>query len=317
MGFIMNANSKIILGALAGAAVLLSIRRNSVSGIGATKRRIYKEISLAQKAGVDFTKKYEELTEDEIEALERVSSNTGFTETYYKGLKKAYDAISGIGEAYDVTDEDGNTVLTWIEDPEASEPVDESERWQALLDAREIEDEIRYANENRTRDLEEREKRLAAQRRKLAKSGRTTQMALFGVKGIPLYSKQQLDSYLETHQDLSFIFTRGEDGKIYVEAGDERGGRDFFIGKNNFKYLYSYILRNFLPFAIWNGDHWIVRNDKNDTLGFGVGYTPEIEAELYEIWREQIEYNETDYDYDTWRRLVGDDYAKQYVLPYM
>jgi len=157
----------------------------------------------------------------------------------------------------------------------------------------------------------------ATKRRKLAKSGRTAQMALFGVKGTPLYSKQQLDSYLGTHYDLSFIITRGEDGKILIEAGDECGGRDFFIGKNNFKYLYSYILRNLLPFAIWNGDHWIVRNDKNDTFGFGVGYTPEIERELYEIWREQIEYDETDYDYDAWRRLVGDDYAKQYVLPYM
>ena len=224
----MKANSKIILGALAGAAALLAIRRKTVSGIGAVKRRIYKEISLAQQAGVDFTKKYEELTEDEIEALERVSSNTGYTETYYKSLKKAYDAISGIGEAYDVTDEDGNTVLTWIEDPEAAAPVDESDRWQALLDARTIEDDRQYASENRIRDLEEREKRLAAQRRKLAKSGRTAQMALFGV-----------------------------------------------------------------------------------------GYIPAVERELYEIWREQIEYGDTDYDYDTWRKLVGDDYAQQYVLPYM
>lgn len=224
----MKVNSKIILGALAGAAALLVIRKKTVSGIGATKRRIYKEISLAQKAGVDFTKKYEELTEDEIEALERVSSNTGYTETYYKSLKKAYDAISGIGEAYDVTDEDGNTVLTWIEDPETAAPVDESDRWQALLDARTIEDDRQYASENRIRDLEEREKRLAAQRRKLAKSGRTAQMALFGV-----------------------------------------------------------------------------------------GYAPAVERELYEIWREQIEYGDTNYDYDTWRKLVGDDYARQYVLPYM
>ena len=224
----MKANSKIILGALAGAAALLAIRRKTVSGIGAVKRRIYKEISLAQQAGVDFTKKYEDLTDDEILALQRVSNDTGYTETYYKSLKKAYDAISGIGEAYDVTDEDGNTVLTWIEDPEAAAPVDESDRWQALLDARTIEDDRQYASENRIRDLEEREKRLAAQRRKLAKSGRTAQMALFGV-----------------------------------------------------------------------------------------GYIPAVERELYEIWREQIEYGDTDYDYDTWRKLVGDDYAQQYVLPYM
>ena len=259
----MKANSKIILGALAGAVALLAIRKKTVSGIGAAKRRIYKEISLAQKAGVDFTKKYEELTEDEIEALERVSSNTGYTETYYKGLKKAYDAISGIGEAYDVTDEDGNTVLTWIEDPEAAAPVDESDRWQALLDARTIEDDRQYASENRTRDLEEREKRLAAQRRKLAKSGRTAQMALFGC------------GYAAAH-------------------------KPFWYGIPSVQFIYHGEWAD--PEIYYRGRYY------NATAA---------ENELYEIWRNQIEYDETRYDFDEWMQKVGGDYLKTEVLPYM
>ena len=118
----MKEDTKIALGALAvGITAFIWASKNTkgTSGIGAAKRRIYKEISLAQKAGVDFSKKYDELTTEEIEALENVSSKTGYTETYYKSLKKAYDAISGIGSTYDVMDSNGNICLTWIEDAAA------------------------------------------------------------------------------------------------------------------------------------------------------------------------------------------------------
>lgn len=202
-----------------------------ISGIGAVKkRRVYKELSLAQQAGVDFTKPFEDLDKDEIKALEKVSHDTGYTETYYKSLQKAYNAISGIGEAYDVVDPEGKTVLTWIEDP-TDAPIrqdDDPERYRALQEAREIDEERRYAMEDAARMLEEREKRLAEQRKRLHKAGRSSQMQLFGC-----------------------------------------------------------------------------------------GYAQDVEAELYEIWREQIEFGVTDYDYNTWRRLVGDEYAQQNVLPYM
>ena len=42
-----------------------------------------------------------------------------------------------------------------------------------------------------------------------------------------------------------------------------------------------------------------------------------VEDELYAIWRDQIEYDETRYDFDEWMRKVGGDYLKQDVLPYM
>lgn len=147
---------------LTAGALWLIGRNKRVSGIGAAKRRIYKEISLAQQAGVDFTKKYEDLTDDEILALQRVSNDTGFTETYYKGLKKAYDAISGIGEAYDVADENGNTVLTWIEDPEIH-----------AAHNREIE-------EARQRTLEAEARAEKARKSKRATERRLQQMSLFG-----------------------------------------------------------------------------------------------------------------------------------------
>lgn len=212
---------------MAGLILLFARKQKATSGIGAAKRRIFKELSLAQKAGVDFTKKYDELDEDEIKALEKVSSDTGYTETYYKSLKKAYDAVSGIGTTYDVKDADGNTVLTWTDAP-GDYRMDDSDRWRALREAHDIEDERQWATENAAQLLAEREARLAEQRKRIRKAGRSGQMALFGC-----------------------------------------------------------------------------------------GYTDEVEAELYEIWREQLEYGNTERDYDSWRLIYGDEFAKAYVLPYM
>lgn len=277
-----------------GIAIVSHMERQArgAKGVGAAKRRIFKELSMAQKAGVDFTKKFDELDEKEIKALEKVSSDTGYTETYYKSLKKAYDAVSGIGTTYDVVDADGNTVLTWTDNP-----GEQAASQQRVLEA---------------------EERAAAARKRLKDARRAgEQMALFGCgyANTPTYSKQQIDIYINTHHDLSFMFTRDENGKILVEAGDETGGRAFYVGEKNFKYLYSYILRNLLPFAIWQGDHWIIRNDKNGV--FDIGYAPEVEDELYEIWREQLEYGNTERDYETWREIYGDEFAKTDVLPYM
>ncbi len=249
---------------LIGAGALWLINRHkSVSGIGAAKRRIYKEISLAQQAGVDFTKKYDELTEDEIEALERVSSNTGYTETYYKGLKKAYDAISGIGETYDVTNQDGNTVLTWIEDPEAQMAYEDPERYRALLEAREIEEDRIYSEQHKAQAFEEREKRLAEQRKRLAKAGRSSQMQLFGC------------GYAAAH-------------------------KPYWYGIPSVQFIYHGEWAD--PEIYYRGRYYNAES---------------VEEELYAIWREQIEYDETRYDFDEWMKKVGGDYLKTEVLPYM
>ena len=218
---------------LLGALIVAKRKTKGTSGIGAAKRRVFKELSLAQKAGVDFTKRYDELTPSEIKALQKVSNDTGYTETYYKSLKKAYDAISGIGEAYDVMNADGDTILTWIEDPDGSSHTvtyntnDDAERYRALLDAREIEADRDWEQQEKARKRDDLEAQLAEQRKRLKKAGRSSQMALFGV--------------------------------------------------NN----------------------------------------QAIETELFEIWRELLEYGDTDYDFETWKRIYGDEYIKSSILPYM
>ena len=68
----MTTNTKIALGLVAAYAAFVYARAKGVFGIGKVeriKRRIYKEVSLAQDAGVDFSKKYDELTADELDAL--------------------------------------------------------------------------------------------------------------------------------------------------------------------------------------------------------------------------------------------------------
>ena len=278
----------------AGALWLISRKHKSVSGIGAArKRRIYKELSLAQQAGVDFTKPYEDLTDEEIESLQRVSNETGYTETYYKSLQKAYNAISGIGETYDVVNANGDKVLTWIEDPEAQ-----------AAKAREVE-------EIKQRTLEA-EKRAEESRKRLRKTRRSAeQMSLFGCGGIPTYSKSELDKYLNTFEIdelLVYLDDVNSKGEVCVGTADAHGGRSFYLNKKNYNYLRSYCLRNYIPIHLWNGEYWWSRNEKNID---GCGYADEIERELWEIWREQIEYGNTDYDYETWRRLVGEEYAPE------
>lgn len=270
-----------------GVALVAHIARSSkgASGIGAAKRRIFKELSLAQKAGVDFTKKFDELDEAEIKALEKVSSDTGYTETYYKSLKKAYDAVSGIGATYDVVNADGNTVLTWTDNPGE----------QAAAQQRVLEAEARAA---------ESRKRL----KKARKAGE--QMALFGCgyADTPNYSLSLLNRYLSSVpvMDAQVVLNdTNKQGHYYVLCGDAQGGRDFYLAPKNLPYFRDYCKSHGIEY-----EQFYLPQD-------ALGYAPEVEAELYEIWREQIEYGNTERDYETWREIYGDEFAKSDVLPYM
>ena len=122
-----------------GTAIAGAIKRKrEAEGVGKVeriKRRIYKEVSLAQQAGVDFSKKFPDLTGAEKEALVKVGEEVGwkqskraiesgktYAESYYNSLRRAWNAVSGvegIGRAYNVKDANGNVVLTWIEDAAA------------------------------------------------------------------------------------------------------------------------------------------------------------------------------------------------------
>ena len=292
----MKANSKIALFGAIGAAVLLAIRKKrSVAGIGATKRRIYKELSLAQQAGVDFTKKYDELDEDEILALERVSADTGYTETYYKSLKKAYDAISGIGETYDVVDENGNVCLSWIEDPQPAASrsgvmIDDQERADYLRYAREVEDDQIWAQQEKQREFDEREKRLAEMR----KNARRRQ-------------KQPVDQdFLKRLQEAREL---GE--RMARKQSEEDQLALFGIGYVPAKAPFWYGIPSVE--LVWHGE-W----GDPEIYYRGKYYNAyQAENELYAIWRDQIEYGETDLVFDEWMQSVGGDYLKQDVLPYL
>lgn len=106
-------------------------RRETIGKVERIKRRIYKEVSLAQDAGVDFSKKFADLSGYEKEALERVGKDVGwkqskrsiesgksYVESYYGSLRRAWNAVSGvqgIGRVYDVKDANGNVCLSWID----------------------------------------------------------------------------------------------------------------------------------------------------------------------------------------------------------
>ena len=212
-----------------GTAIAGAVKRRKeqqgASGVGAAeriKRRIFKEISLAQDAGIDLNKDYSQFTDEEVATLEELGRNASweqreqkpYAQAYFESLQKAYNAISGIGigKAYDIKDANGNTVLTWIEDAAAH-----------VAHEREIE-------EKRARTLEAERQAEAARKKR-----RATDRAI----------------------------TRGQMSL------------------------------------------------------FGTGYAPDVERELWEIWREQLENEETDWDYNTWRAKVGDEYARADVLPYM
>lgn len=141
MGFDMSKNSNSTINWIAagigayfvGSAIAGAIKR--AKGIGKVeriKRRIYKEVSLAQDAGVDFSKKYAELTGAELDALQNVGEQVGwkqskrsiesgkpYTESYYGSLRRAWNAVSGISgigaTSYDVRNANGDVVLTWTD----------------------------------------------------------------------------------------------------------------------------------------------------------------------------------------------------------
>lgn len=115
----------------------LCTKKRSVSGIGKVervKRRIYKEIAAAQKLGVDFDLKYADLSNNQLNSLEEVGHMFGwkqtkrsiesgklYTEAYYNSLKRAYNAIAGIGigaadyNTHTIRNGKGKIILQWRE----------------------------------------------------------------------------------------------------------------------------------------------------------------------------------------------------------
>ena len=350
----------------AGIAIAGKIKRNkaakeeSIGKVERIKRRIYKEVSLAQDAGVDFTKKYTELTSAEKQALERVGKDVGwkqskraienekpYVESYYSSLRRAWNAISGvqgIGTAYNVKDANGNICLTWIEDAAAH-----------------------YDAETRTLEAE---KQAAEARARLRKTRRSGLQPIAPSVPVVHESKQQQilnkfpylkimdDPFHPISNSTAFLFVlwktqknnlgeimyegpamafasraAAEDAKAFLKkefrkiqtdiwqeyieelsqrfleedrehmarrsamSPDERA-RDNYYSKHDVFY------KDKDPAIITIKDVSKVNLDKIS----GIGYTPEIEDELFNIWREQLDYGDTDWDFETWMRKVGDAY---------
>lgn len=338
----MKASNKLALyGSLAVAGLLWLIRKHknaSINGIGAVKRRIYKEVSLAQDAGIDFGKPFSDMTSEEIETLEELGHNAGweqkeqksYAEAYYDSLRKAYNAVSGvsgIGRAYNIKDAQGNIVLTWIEDA------------QAHVDA-----------EKRTLEAE---KRAAESRKRLAK----TRATIPTVTPAPTPKESTLN---QTRRDLldkakhMQVIVYDDYGYEQIITGDDRYN---YLDSINYvvmiydsigdeKYKTIYPIRSYPTekeaeqFAkhkrgkLTNNDYYTNHkqdlgtrtckvvpvydvNIKSITGVSGMGYTPEVERELFEIWREELEYGYTELDYNAWRNIYGDEFAQAEVLPYM
>lgn len=122
---------------IAGIIGLALCKKHGVSGIGKVervKRRIYKEIAAAQKLGVDFDLKYADLSNIQLNSLEEVGHMFGwkqtkrslesgrlYTEAYYNSLKRAYNAIAGIGigaadyNTHTIRNGKGKIILQWRE----------------------------------------------------------------------------------------------------------------------------------------------------------------------------------------------------------
>ena len=234
--------------------------------------------------------------------------------------------ISGIGRAYNIKDAQGNVVLTWIEDA------------QAHVDA-----------EKRTLEAE---KRAAESRKRLAKTRATTstvapaptpqESALNQIRKDLLDKAKHMQVVVYDDYGYEQIIT-GDDRYDYLDSINYIVMIYDSIGDEKYKTTYpirSYPKKEeaeqFAKHKRGNITH-TVRNDHTQTLGrrtarvvpirdvniksitgvSGVGYTPEVEHELFEIWREELEYGYTELDYNTWRAIYGDEFAQAEVLPYM
>lgn len=344
----MKASNKLALyRSLAAAGLLWLIRKhkNAQDGIGKVervKRRIYKEVSLAQDAGVDFQKKFADLSGSERDALIRLGQDVGwkqskramesgkpYAESYYNSLRRAWNAVSGcegIGRVYNVKNAQGNVVLTWIEDAQAH--VDAEQR---VLEA---------------------EKRAEEARKRLRKTRATTPT----VAPAPTPKEHTLNQIRKDLLDKAKhmqVIVYDDYGYEQIITGDDRYN---YLDSINYvvmiydsigdeKYKTTYPIRSYPKkeeaeqFAKHKRGHFTHTRIDNSTrvLGrrtckvipiddvdiksitgvSGIGYTPEVERELFEIWREELEYGYTELDYNTWRRIYGDEFAKAEVLPYM
>lgn len=119
-----------------GAALLLLKKRkksskdeSNIGAIQKAKRRVFAEVSMAQKKGIDFELQANDLDNVEIYELEELGKSVGWKQSkrsiekgvpygkaYFNSLRRAYKQVSGIAGTgytdYKIKDANGRLVLT-------------------------------------------------------------------------------------------------------------------------------------------------------------------------------------------------------------
>lgn len=170
-----------------------------------------------------------------------------------------------------------------------------------------------------------------------------------------VYDKRLWQRYLNTNnvsEVVIYLDDTDSRGNSLIGTGDQSGGRTFYAPNSLIMEIWRYCAWHGIPaLAYDNGGMQANRWYKDEDVS-GIGYAaahepfwygipsvqfiyhgewsdPEIyyrgryynaavaEEELYAIWREQIEYGDTEQDFDTWMQTAGGEYLKSDVLPYM
>lgn len=116
------------------------VQERRIEGVGKLKRRIYKEVALAQQSGINFESK--EYPEAQSSVLDQLGHNAGwkqssisiasgksYAEAYYNSLRRAWNAVSGITgvgttyKEYTVKNAKGNPAIVWREYAPAEEHI--------------------------------------------------------------------------------------------------------------------------------------------------------------------------------------------------
>ena len=332
-------------------------KREGIGRIERIKRRIYKEVSLAQDAGVDFSKKYAELSSAELDALKHIGqdvvgwkqskrsieSGKPYTESYYASLRRAWNAVSGIegiGRVYNVKDANGNICLTWIEDAAAHVEAEREieEKRQRALEAEQRAAEARKSRQRTRRAIER------GETPKVPEDPKTKQQQI--LDKFPYLKIMDDPSNPIPAKDLPFSFVLWKIVKNNMGEKSYEGAAMAFTNKAAAESAKAYMKRDVKGittdewyafyermsneydkrtgrYASWHSykddAQYLVKDINKVNLDkiSGIGYAPNIETELFEIWRELLEYGDTDYDFDTWKRIYGDEYIKSSILPYM
>lgn len=355
-------------------------KREGIGRIERIKRRIYKEVSLAQDAGVDFSKKYAELSSAELDALKHIGqdvvgwkqskrsieSGKPYTESYYASLRRAWNAVSGIegiGRVYNVKDANGNICLTWIEDAAAHVEAerDIEEKRQRTLEAEERAAKARKSRQRTRRAIERGETPvtnlithgkailedaidLGEKRVDEPEEPKTKQQQILDkfpylkimddpsnpipAKDVPfdfvLWKIVKNNMGEKSYEGAAMAFTSraaAESAKAYMKR-DVKGiiTDEWYAFYERMRDEYDKRTGRYASWHSYKDDAQYLVKDINkvnlDKIS-GIGYAPDIETELFEIWREQLDYGDTDYDFDTWKRIYGDEYIKSSILPYM